>query len=864
VKSKRLAGSVLCWLLLLALDREGAAGVRVLKGEQSVDAPVFGPLMIATGPHRIACGKELCLLVWSDERAGHGVWGQRVRADGSSPDQSSFLIAADAGDPVAAADASGFLVAYRRPPSAEVARVDFTGKVTVVATSEASHSFDLAYSNLRLAAGPNGFLLAWAPGQDAGGRVFAQRLDVAGKLVGGRLELAGPGLRDVADVVWTGQHYLVVWQEKRGADSFMAAGCRVAADGTLLDPVGFDVTQLGGYSNQPWLASNGHEVLLVAGAHPDSATFGIDIALVDADGKNARRLTLPGAGQVDLPSWPAVAWDGNQFIATWQQGTHALATRIRADGTILDSAPLVVGTREPNSLAGTAAVASMGTQSLIVFSQRHPYGMKRTSIATDGTIINPGGSPVATSGNAQRFLAAAQTTGTTLAVYADEQYGPEEVVLRAALIDGDGTPLGAPLDLDAGGSTMRAIVVGAKDTFLVIWWKTRGGSGPTPLRAARVSRTGRLIDLAPIELLSDFNAPDFEHANVALAATGSDYLFMWQLYVKNDVFTMVQRLDLQLRPLGRDVHIGSTYGVGAVALLAIDNDYLAMWYQNPGWPSPSAVRIAPDGALSPSSDGTLLRAMDSTAPQFLWLASDDTKVLFSFPSGGELLNRVGPLESAAPALTTAFGPRPPSWDGRFYTSAHFTEDSPGDLAIRQFGSDGALVDQQILSRSTVQATPPTTVGMGQGRSMVFFSRSMPESSVGNVRLRYLLLGPDSNAADGGVSNEVDGAIPGVSPTPVSGPDGAAYEANAAPDELQNPAAGQTLDAAEAGESVGSPEIDAPAIHLASDAAGHGGGGSGCHCQFGDGPNGHGAGVFVAIVVSGWLLRQKRRTYLRRA
>jgi MYXO-CTERM domain-containing protein len=916
VKLRRAAPVGLTCLLLLALAGRTSAAIRVLKSEQELEAPVFGPLSTNTSRHRIACGQDACLLVWNDSREGGGVWGQRVRADGTPLDKSSFLIGSGS-DPTVVSDGDGFLVATGSRFTGQVMRMGSSGEVTIVQTSELVQYPEGAFEDLHLAAGPDGFLLAWAPGSDGGGRVFAQRLDSAGRFAGPRLVLAGPGARDFADVAWTGQQYLVVWREARDGKIFVAAGARVKADGTLLDPGGFDVAPLGAWSNEPRLISNGKEALLLAGAVPGRSTSDVDMMLLDGDGKNGRRLNLPWVDRVSLPYSPAATWDGTQFIVTWLQGSRVAATRIRTDGTILDALPIAVGTVRGISAPREPAVASIASQSMIVFSQSNsPYGLKRTTIRGDGTIVSPVGAPIATSGNAQRFLAGAHTMGTTLAVFSDERDGPETAQLRALRIDSAGTVVGPALVLGSGVTRKGALVIGAKDTFAVVWWQTNGTTNS--LRAARVKVTGQVLETSPKEIMLDL-AP---LGDLLLAGTGSGYLVMWQSWPFNadGPVTFARRLDLDLNPLGPDLQLGGPRASGPMALLAVDDGYLALWNQSPVWGA-RTVRIAADGSLSPSTDGTLLR--DAPTPLSFWLASNDKIILLSCNLSSALLNRSGPIE-VTPWIETASVSAAPTWDGHLFTSSRFTGYSSGDLAVRQIASDGTLANEQVLPLSITQATPPTMIGIGQGRNLVFYGRQVPTPVNGNTSVRFMLVGPDSETSDGGfpgpdggfkadagISVEPDGApdLP-HGPPPEQRADGPVVSRDATSDSIPSPMPPASFDAgptpAEPSSDTGHesgpwavPEIDAtpgmsevggaapaslgmseladaevPATQTpgAAPADGHAGAGigqnghdlsssdhsSGCQCQLKGGPEGNATGWFVAALLGATLRRRRRR------
>ncbi|HZI09232.1 MAG TPA: hypothetical protein VE153_02510, partial [Myxococcus sp.] len=216
-------------------------------------------------------------------------WRELVRAaDGSLQDDfiRSVLVSGASGAPTAvrtlanpslsvmhpevAFSGSNYLVVwvdFRGGPSPIHAnRVDRAGDVldgtTGFSTGVPAYS---TYADLSLAAGPEGFLLAfYARNWDARRGIFMSRLGSNGRAV------ASPGVALSAgnvgavtpEVVFDGMNYVVAWYQ--GFDPYDVMANRVTPGGVVLDGTGFPVSSTARSEYVPALATDGRGTVLVA------------------------------------------------------------------------------------------------------------------------------------------------------------------------------------------------------------------------------------------------------------------------------------------------------------------------------------------------------------------------------------------------------------------------------------------------------------------------------------------------------------------------------------------------------------------------------------------------------------------------
>jgi hypothetical protein len=232
------------------------------------------------------------------------------------------------------------------------------------------------------------YLVVWQSGRFAPGDlrdgprpladIVGCRLDHAGKLLDSRpfTVCAAPQLQQAPRIAFDGKSFLVAWQDLRNGKDFDVYAARVTPDGKVLDPDGF----------------------LVCGAPQNQAA-------------------------------PDVAWDGRNYVVTWQDFRSAAwyeawFSRVSADGRPLDTNGVKLASGNGNYLGPVVASAGGGrTFAMCIGCFGLPIGpeVTRGFFLTDGKPELPcaytnglrvgGEDIIQPRGNACVSLAAASSTG---------------------------------------------------------------------------------------------------------------------------------------------------------------------------------------------------------------------------------------------------------------------------------------------------------------------------------------------------------------------------------------------------------------------------------------------------------------------
>lgn len=811
--------------LALPLMVADAHAVGIIKAETAASAATFVPLAgLSVQPPEIACNTNGCLVVWVDSRlADYRLWARRIGPDGVALDRASFLISADAStsrEPAVATDGSRFMVAWSDAAGHLFAtRVDPDGTRRTSSANGFTASSD-GPREIALAFGGGGYLAVYSLGLSvSGGAVYARRISAEGQFLDAQpISIAtDPSARGTPDVIWTGAQFVVVWNAQQSTTANVALGMRVLGDGTMLDATGFFVASLGGFSNRPRLAFGGNVLLLIAGGVPGYQVGQPDAVLLDANGKNGVRVPLPfwTTTQAGPGQGGSAAWNGANFVVTWTSGPtndQTVAARVSTSGTVLDPAGVVL--TQPSILTpteGPSVAGSAGGTSFIAYAD-HTYPndtIRLVSFSDTGSEGHQSDPPLTTAAPAQRLLASARGVGQSLIVWSDEAQGSKMAALEAVRVSDDGTVLDAqPIVLSpaaANKAHASASVAWGSGVYLAAWWEqTSLTSGA--IQVARISADGQMLDVTPAVLATGL----FADRPTQVAASGSGFLVSWSraAIIVPAVPPTAQLVGGDGKPVGNSFQIGPASSSWPYATLGLDGYDLAAWTQF----------TSPTTGLQME---TIAFTGEQSAPQSVTTSRQASQSLTFVRGPGQVLlwvdGHAGILMSADSPFTTIAAPidigraiGTPSWNGSLFASA-----APTALG---FETADTGVDVSLLAPNLTLVGGPTTIvdrrlptsgatatGLGSGKSLIAYSRLMPDADFGNVRVRFQIV--DSQPAP-----EADGGATGGD---ASAPDGRTADAAVATDtaagDARAPSDATSADAAreagvpDAGASDGSPD-----------------------------------------------------------
>ncbi len=467
-------------------------------------------------------------VVWNDVRTGPAdlnVYGARVDSSGVVLDPQSVALSTAAISqerPAAAFDGTEFLAVWEETHdgSRDVRGTRLTpGGVVLDSIGIRIPPSGGEQSYPAVAYGMTDFLVVWEEGRLRDRDVRGARVSPSGEVLdsAGLLISGAPWEQLVPVAASDGADYLVAWQDWRNSNYDIYCA-RVSQTGTLLDTAGIAVCTSAGSQLRPAVACNGTDYLV---SWQDQSTGSRDIygARINREGIVLDPDGFVVSAAAGVQEQPAVAAEGDDFLVVWSDWRNLdrdmYGARVTGTGAVLDTAGICICSA-PDS-QGPAAVEYDGTDFLVVWQgqrdgEQDLYGARVTpqgTILDTFAVITQQGYQVdpvlASDGGSKMLLAYSGWTGVvgdapynspriwgTLSPHAGTSDRPTEVaraperfstIVRNVLLLGDcprtGTVPKAVL-LDASGRNVLDLKPGANDVrslapgvYFVVWESSR-------------------------------------------------------------------------------------------------------------------------------------------------------------------------------------------------------------------------------------------------------------------------------------------------------------------------------------------------------------------------------------------------------
>lgn len=281
------------------------------------------------------------LVVWNEFRTqSPQLYAARVRADGTVVDTTGFVVRG--GVPVLTAPRVSFngthhLVVWQsgglhgRRVARDGTVVDSTTDLSL--TSSSAYPQDLG----TVASDGTGWLLTWSDHRGSNGDIYASLVLPDGSHAPSDIAVAtGTPDQSHPSAGFDGMHYVIAWAQLDFSTAAISLhGRQLAPDGTLSPQVMY-----ASYSaHDPVVVGNGHGVLVAYETGGSAAV--VPVGLDGVPGRSVR-FTSATTIQYNLTG----AFDGTHHIVAWSESRSPsqdiLAMRVRPDGTLVDSAPVVI------------------------------------------------------------------------------------------------------------------------------------------------------------------------------------------------------------------------------------------------------------------------------------------------------------------------------------------------------------------------------------------------------------------------------------------------------------------------------------------------------------------------------------------
>jgi hypothetical protein len=288
------------------------------------------------------------------------------------------------------------------------------------------------------------YLVAWMDdrlGTHTSYEIYAARVSPGGVVLDPNgifisAPLSPSGAIERPALAFDGTNYLIVWRDDRSEPSDIY-GARVSPAGVVLDPGGIPIAGDAVWADWPAVAFDGTNYLVVWGGLADSDIHG---ARVSPGGVVLDPSAIPISTAPDLQYAPAIAFDGTNYLAAWADfRTHCCdvyGARVSSGGAVLDPSgiPISTGANLENTFP---ALAFDGTNYLVAWNDnrsdpagRDIYGAR---MSPAGTVLDPSGIPISVAASYQEFPALAFDGANYFVAWGDWRLNPNADIYGARM-----------------------------------------------------------------------------------------------------------------------------------------------------------------------------------------------------------------------------------------------------------------------------------------------------------------------------------------------------------------------------------------------------------------------------------------------
>lgn len=211
------------------------------------------------------------------------------------------------------------------------------------------------------------FGAAWEDRRDGDFEIYFNRLDESGEKLAADVRITNaPEFSLRPDIVWNGTEFTIIWGDRRdGDDHGRIYGQRVDADGRLVG-ANVPLTPLSDDCDSPHLAKGETELAIVFNQKTTSGRSLVFETVVHDLSSTGSEIVLSNDGAASS----AIAWTGDRYVVVWDTmaatpGPTIQGAALAADGRVLVPARPVTSFQ---SFARSEALLSLGDRLLLVWA----------------------------------------------------------------------------------------------------------------------------------------------------------------------------------------------------------------------------------------------------------------------------------------------------------------------------------------------------------------------------------------------------------------------------------------------------------------------------------------------------------------
>lgn len=379
------------------------------------------------------------------------------------------------------------------------------------------------------------FLVIWQDNRSGTPDIYGARINQAGIVLDpdGIEICTAVHSQTFPSLTGDGTNYFAVWQDARDTTTSECDiyGARLDDNGILLDTNGIAIFTDAALQVEPSVSYDGTNYFIVWEDQRTQA-WGIVGTRVDTAGTVLDPAGITISGVANLPEWePAVTYNGDNYLVVWKDdrnGTYPdiYGARVDQNGVVLDTVNIPISLTP--GVKGIPAVASDGNGYLAVWDDDRDYpagDIYGSRISAAGTVLDPQGVDITTCAVFHNETGVAYCGTNFLVAWGDYRNGLYSSDIYGARVDATGNLLDSPsLMLCTAPFGQYSPYIAFDGTNYCVTW-THNIGGAWAAKGARVSSAGIVLDPSYIDISSAGNALSPE-----IASSGSNFLVVWVDY----------------------------------------------------------------------------------------------------------------------------------------------------------------------------------------------------------------------------------------------------------------------------------------------------------------------------------------------
>jgi hypothetical protein len=559
------------------------------------------------------------LVAWSDKRDGQwNINAARVSPAGLVLDSADIPVCLAVGPqqhPAAASDGKGFLAAWEDQRSGMrwnvyAARLDSSGQVMDTA-GILLRSLNGDKHSPAVAFGAGKYLVAWDEYYDSR-NIVAAFVDTGGHVSNGIEVCAAPGSQGSSSVAFGDSMFVVAWDDVRDGSRSTIYAARITESGVLLDTNGFQVMTPHDAQALPSVAYDGTN-FLVSWQEGPVLNCNILAARITPTGVVLDTAALCVSNAARDQSRPRAVFADSVYFITWEDErtgmSDAYCARVTPAGQLVDTAGIRVAVDSGPKLTPALAV---GADQLLVSWQcgrndSTPHGIDGSRISTSGVVLDSVsfliGANLRKKYTRQDSASAVFGDSSWLVVWTDYRPDTLHTGIYSLRLARDGSPLDrAAIRVSSGDGDDRSPRAAFDGSnYLIVW--TDSSSARCDIHGRRLSLSGVLLDTSDVPIASSGN----REGSPAVVYDGSDFLVLWQELMSDGFHICGRRVSSEGVVLDTQrIIISVEPGGVSPAVASGDSWNLVVWRDSSGSSSEvEAVRVTHAGVVLDSPPTTL-------------------------------------------------------------------------------------------------------------------------------------------------------------------------------------------------------------------------------------------------------------------